>query len=277
MKLKTILALLLLFGLKNACAESSIEPAIKPLSIGETIELHSNTLNEKRKLNIYLPQSYSEKTDKRYPVIYVLDGGLNQDFLHIVGLVQFNSMPWLDFMPESIVVGVANVDRKSDFTSPSLDQRDQKKFPTSGSSAKFINFLLSEVQPAIDERYRVNQTKTLVGQSLGGLLATQILFQQPQAFNNYLIVSPSLWWNQERLLAQNITPTKEKIKVFIAVANEGTTMVRLAISLADKLRQSYKSSDIAEYAYFDQLNHGDTLHLAAYKGLQVLFAKEDSK
>ena len=53
--------------------------------------------------------------------------------------------------------------------------------------------------PYIESHYSTDTVKTIVGQSLGGLFATEILFEKPEMFTNYLIVSPSLWWDNESL------------------------------------------------------------------------------
>ena len=46
------------------------------ITIGKTLKIHSEILNEDRNLEIYLPKSY-EKSDKTYPVLYLLDSYLN--------------------------------------------------------------------------------------------------------------------------------------------------------------------------------------------------------
>lgn len=86
----------------------------KSFKIGEIAEIRSAILGENRTMNIYLPEGYNAK--EKYPVIYLLDGTANEDFLHIVGLVQFFNMTFK--MPNTIVVGIANIDRKRDFTFP---------------------------------------------------------------------------------------------------------------------------------------------------------------
>ncbi|MEL6988820.1 MAG: alpha/beta hydrolase-fold protein, partial [Bacteroidota bacterium] len=180
-----------------------------PFSIGETIDFHSKILNENRSINIYLPLSYQEDSSKTYPVIYLLDGSKDEDFIHISGLVQFCSFSWINIIEESIVVGISNVDRKRDFTYPSNVAIDQKEFPTSGKSKFFIQFIKEELQKLIEHKYRVSDSKTLIGQSLGGLLATEILFKEPSLFDNYIIVSPSLWWDDEALLNYKIENAKK--------------------------------------------------------------------
>ena len=103
-------------------------------SIGKTISIESTVLDETRVLNIYLPPSYSSDDSKTYPVIYLLDGSKDEDFIHVVGIVQFGSFSWINMIPESIVVGIGNVDRKRDFTYPSQNALDQKDFPTGRKS-----------------------------------------------------------------------------------------------------------------------------------------------
>jgi hypothetical protein len=51
-------------------------------TIGETIELKSDILNETRILNIYLPASYEQDSLRNYPVIYLLYRSKDEDFIH---------------------------------------------------------------------------------------------------------------------------------------------------------------------------------------------------
>jgi len=162
----------------------------KPFVLGEIDELPSKFLNEKRILNIYLPDEYNTRDTTTYPVVYFLDGGADEDFVHIVGLYQFNSFPWINRVPKSIVVGIANTDRKKDFTYPTTLDADKKLYPASGHSDQFIRFLQQELQPYIKKKFRTNASRTLIGESLGGLLAAEILLKQPTLFNQYIIVSP---------------------------------------------------------------------------------------
>ena len=129
----------------------------KPFVLGQIVELQSNVLSEKRTLNIYLPEGYNPMDSTRYPVIYLLDGSADEDFIHIVGLVQYNSFEWIDLVPKSIVVGIATVDRQRDFTFPTTIPEDKKKYPTAGHSDKFISFLETELQPFIEREFKTTQ------------------------------------------------------------------------------------------------------------------------
>ena len=255
----------------NAQVESK-EVKKSVLSIGETVTLHSQILNEDRILNIYLPHNYS--TSKKYPVIYLLDGSIDEDFIHIAGLVQFGSFSWIDIIPETIVVGISNVDRKRDFTYPTHNKKDKKDFPTTGKSETFMNFIEKEVQPFVDKNYATSSFKTLIGQSLGGLLATEILFKKPDLFDNYIIASPSLWWDDESLLEFSPLNYQSKKSIYVCVGKEGEVMERTAKQLHKKLNSSKKENTTLYFSFFEKQNHGDVLHLAVYDAFEKLFKQK---
>ncbi|WP_459212239.1 alpha/beta hydrolase [Aquimarina rhabdastrellae] len=246
-------------------------------SIGKTITIKSEILNENRTLNVYLPLSYTKEKSKKYPVIYVLDGSKDEDFIHISGIVQFGSFSWINMLPESIVVGIANVDRKRDFTYPSQYKRDQEEFPTSGKSAHFINFIKNELQPFIDTTYRITTTKTIIGQSFGGLLVTEILFKKPDLFDNYIIVSPSLWWDEEKLLDIELSTYHTKKAIYIAGGKEGEVMERTAKELYNKLKENKKENTKLFYEFMEDKTHGDALHIAVYNAFEKIFKSKKKK
>jgi len=242
-----------------------------PFVLGRIIELRSKTLSEKRVLNIYLPEGYNENAPISYPVIYLLDGSADEDFIHIVGVVQFLNFPWVNVVPKSIVVGIANVDRKRDFTFPTTVLKDKKDFPTTGGSGKFIAFIENELQPFIEKNYKTNSSKTLIGQSLGGLLATEILFKKPALFNKYIIVSPSLWWDNESLLS--VTPKVTKpVSVYVAVGNEEKIMVNDVNQLVSILKTDLPKSSVIHFQYFPHEDHATILHRAVYDAFEKMKA-----
>jgi hypothetical protein len=251
-----------------------------PFVLGRIDEIQSKILAEKRVLNIYLPEGYHKDDSIRYPVIYLLDGSADEDFIHIAGLVQFLNFPWVNILPKSILVGIANVDRKRDFTFPTTIAEDKKESPTSGSSQKFILFIEKELQPFIERNYKTNSSKTLIGQSLGGLLATEILFEKPGLFANYVIVSPSLWWNNESLLSAEPEFRKKDFtqhtSVYIGVGNEGKIMKEDAEKLLSILQKDHSKNLLIHFQYFPDENHGTILHRAVYAAFEC-FNKKNKK
>ncbi len=128
----------LMFGQKNNSKQIEIS---KPFVLGVIDEIQSKELAEKRILNIYLPEGYNQDDTIKYPVIYLLDGSADEDFIHIVGLVQFNSFEWINQVPKSIVVGIATVDRRRDFTFPTTIEEDKKNIPQPGSQTNSFHLL----------------------------------------------------------------------------------------------------------------------------------------
>ncbi len=245
-----------------------------PLVIGEKVKIHSKILNENRILNIYLPNGYTKDSIKEYPVIYLLDGSIDEDFIHILGLVQFGSFSWINMIPETIVVGISNIDRKRDYTFHTNDKKLKKEFPTAGKSKLFIDFMEKELQPFIDNNYNTNTIKTLIGQSLGGLLATEVLFKKPNLFDNYIIVSPSLWWDNESLFKFDPKKYTSKKSIFVAVGKEGEIMEREAEDLFKKLKLINTKNTELYFQFLEDQNHADALHLAVYFAFDKIFSKE---
>ena len=243
-------------------------------TIGKAITIQSAILGESRVLNIYLPLNYSKDSTKMYPVIYLLDGSKDEDFIHISGIVQFGSFSWINMVPESIVVGIGNVDRKRDFTYPSQNELDQKEFPTSGKSENFITFLEKELQPLIDSVYRTTKEKTIIGQSLGGLLSTEILLTKPELFDNYIIVSPSLWWDDEKLLEQSVPSFDSQKSIYIAVGKEGEVMERTAKKLYEKFKKNQNQNTELYFEFLEDKTHGDALHNAVYNAFDKLYGSK---
>jgi uncharacterized protein len=254
----------------------------KPFVLGLIEEIESKELAEKRILNIYLPEGYKQNDTVKYPVIYLLDGSADEDFIHIVGLVQFNSFEWINQIPKSIVVGVATVDRRRDFTFATTIEEDKKKYSTTGHSDKFINFIENELQPFIDKTYKTNKSKTIIGQSLGGLLATEILLKKPALFNKYIIISPSLWWNNGSLLQQDIkileTNINQLTDIYVGVGKEGLTPTVIprvmevdANLLAEKLKAAKSKNIKVFFDYLPQEDHATIMHQAVSNSFKFLF------
>lgn len=242
-----------------------------PFTIGEIKTLKSTILDENRTLNIYLPDGYTNQAT--YPVIYLLDGSANEDFLHIVGLVQFYNMTFK--MPKTIIVGIANVDRKRDFTFPAKIEKYKKMHPITGGSAKFIDFLEKELQPYIKANYKTNDSTYLIGQSLGGLVATEILLKKPHLFSNYVIVSPSLWWDDEALLKQAPAllngQTDHKKWVYVSVGSEGKEMEDGAAGLVKAIKNSGKKNMKIDFIPLPKENHATILHNSIYEAFNILY------
>ena len=256
----------------------------KPFVLGVIDEIQSKELSEKRVLNIYLPEGYNQNDTIKYPVIYLLDGSADEDFIHIVGLVQFNSFEWINQVPKSILVGIATVDRRRDFTFPTTIKKDLKTYPTTGHSDKFISFIEKELQPYIETKYKTKNDKTIIGQSLGGLLATEVLLKKPILFNKYIIISPSLWWDNGSLL--NLTSNlltenfHQQTDIYIGVGKEGLTPTEIprvmevdANLLTEKIKGLKNKKVKVFFDYLPQENHATIMHQAVSNSFRLLYPR----
>lgn len=280
LKGKVVLIIICCLVFTNCKAQTTIQSNTADFVIGKVEVLHSKVLNEDRTLNIYLPDGYN--TDSSYSVIYLLDGGANEDFIHIAGLVQYNTFSWINQIPPSIVVGIANVDRERDFTLSTSTEFDKKLVHAPGGANTFIQFIAEELQPYINSRYSTNAHNTIIGQSLGGLLATEILFSQPRLFEKYIIISPSLWWNSRSILKRtpHIANTKQQIGIYIGVGKEGSfdggnTMEDDAKQLAEKIESLLLENVTVHYDYMPKETHATSSHPAVFNAFRLLYPKNN--
>lgn len=182
------------------------------ITVGESFEINSNVLSEKRTYKVHLPESYRWAKDRRYPVLYVLDG--QTQFLHTAVSTEFLARN--GEIPEMIVVGIDSTVRVRDFT-----QTDWPEMWIGGGGAKnFKKFLSSELIPEIDKSFRTNGFRALSGHSAGGQFVLYCLTDEPSLFKAYMALAPSLDWDNN-LPQRSLEASFEKtsgLKNFLYVA-----------------------------------------------------------
>lgn len=163
----------------------------------ETFTLESKALGETRRINVYTPPSYTKDRGARFPVLYMPDGGVEEDFPHVV-LALDSAIKSFEVRP-MIVVGIENTQRRRDMTGPTQVSSDEKIAPHVGGSAEFRAFLRDELMPAIATRVRENGERAIIGESLAGLFIVETFLVAPEMFQTYIALSPSLWWNDRAI------------------------------------------------------------------------------
>ncbi|MEW5687318.1 MAG: alpha/beta hydrolase-fold protein [Pseudomonadota bacterium] len=263
-----------------APAPAPVAPTSAPIVIGTSHRLTSAVMGDVREINVRLPDGYAA-AKRDYPVVYVLDGGLEQDFQHIAGLAQLGDLSWT-FGPV-IVVGVQTKARRAELTPPATDARYRAAFPEAGGAERFRRFLASEVFPFVAANYRAGPRRAVIGESLAGLFVVDTLLKQPALFDDYVAISPSLWWDDRNGLRRlggsdglmDAGPLAGR-RVVLAVADEGGTM-QAGVDLlreALALRVLAGAPDFA-FRYLDRSQtdtHATILHGAALEALRGLYA-----
>lgn len=180
------------------CISCKIKKAIEdPIPHHQTINLSSKVLGETRVINVWVPEGYEKNTDS-LPVIYMLDGGIKEDFPHVANTL--NELIKAQKIPQTILVGVENTQRRKDLTGPTEIEEDKKIAKEIGGSEKFRLFIQEELFPQIQNNYRIKNEKTIIGESLAGLFVIETLLLQPNLFDKYIAFDPSLWWNNHYLV-----------------------------------------------------------------------------
>ncbi len=256
-----------------ATAQNPFAKPGTPVVIGTAHDLPSAVLAETRRINVMLPPGYGEG-EARYAVLYLLDGGAaEQDFFHIAGLVHQQSL-WGVTVP-MIVVGIESRDRRRELTGPSQDAAEQRDFPSHGEAAKFRGFLATELKPAIEAAYRTNGSSALIGESLAGYFVVETALRQPEAFDSYIAISPSLWWNAQQLSREApalLAAKPQPRRLWLSIADEGGTMQEGMDRLVAALKANAKPALKWRYTRFPDEKHSSIYHPAATKALRELYA-----
>jgi hypothetical protein len=235
-------------------------------------------MQETRRINVVLPDDYKLNPSKSYPVIYMPDGGLAEDFLHIAGLMQVSIAN--GSMRPFILVGIENTVRRRDLTGPSDSDLDKKAIPNLGGSEMYRRFLIKELIPEIEQRYRTTQERALVGESLAGLFTIETLFQTPDVFQSYIAIDPSLWWNDEKLIADfaKRLQSQPRLAKNLFFASSGQVGMATAIQrFAQMLATSKPEGLVWTYEHFAKETHATIYHPAALVAFRTVFKPEPEK
>jgi predicted alpha/beta superfamily hydrolase len=281
--------------------------------IGERFTVHSEILGEDRTLLVATPDGYETAASARYPVLYLLDG--DGHFHHATGVVDF--LADNGRMPRVIVVGIPNPsqeartrdltpEHEAEFAFPGV--RADSMLPTAGGADTFLRFLRDELAPLIDREYRTVPFRILVGHSFGGLFNIHALLADPEAFQAHIAISPSLWWDERRLveqadaffddLAASLAEAAETAEgtetpegdlagaapdgtadgasgphafLYMTMGNEGGAMLRGAWGLSGVLEEKAPSSFEWQFTRMEDEDHGSVPHRSLYEGLEWLY------
>jgi predicted alpha/beta superfamily hydrolase len=243
-----------------------------PLGFGETFRLASKLLGEDRVINVYLPPGYAGATT-RFPVLYALDGGIKEDFPHVAGIVDVSIKN--EVIRPLIVVGIENTERRRDLVARSTIADEQTIAPHAGGADRFRQFLRDELKPAIARRYRITDEAAVIGESFAGLFVVETLLQDPELFDTYIAIDPSVWWNAAALV--KTAPerfarwTAKPRRLFVATADWKPTQDAVNL-LMTALRDRRPVGLTATHEPLPAEHHGTIFPVAEVRAYRALFA-----
>jgi len=263
-------------------------------SIGEVHSLYSDILEENREIIVHLPSGFwgMDENLNSYPVTFVLDG--ESQFLNTVSAIDYLSSAPLgnDAMPRTIVVGIPNTNRNRDLTpTKGVMGRDSTMLDITGGGPKFLEFIVKELTPYIDSLYPTSTHRTIIGHSLGGLIAFDALLKERNHFNNYLVLDPALDYDNgsyyNEVLDSLNTANLNEENLFIARANTLMTFLNnkdIPEDTSDivKLTQANQNLENAAansewnlnytYKFFPNENHFSIPYPAIYEAMKYFYS-----
>jgi predicted alpha/beta superfamily hydrolase len=252
----------------------------------DRFEVHSTETGFDYEICVEVPNRYRLKPDARFPVVVCLDG------LWTYGAVRdaFRILPLSKELPEAVVVGVGHAAsdmnevlqlRAVDYTPTRFAAPAETGVRISarevGRADAFRRFLVDTLLPLLGARYRISDDRTLVGHSFSGLFGVDTLLVEPDAFDRWVLTSPSLWWDDRIMLkreAAHAAATDDiDARVFLSLGGDETTggfggQREFYEQLAAR---QYRSLDL-HWLVFPGETHQSVISAAVVRGLRAVNA-----
>lgn len=257
--LATVVAATLLIPTTAVQAET---PAAEPITIGEAHVMETH--GAERRVSVILPRGYDE-SDASYPIVVMLDGGLSQDFFLALGLERWNQL-WGRSQP-AIFVGIETVDRQRELLPPTSDPAEAERYPTAGEAQEFRHWIANSVLPLLRSQYRDDGRAFLIGESAAGHFVAETWVRQPDLFDGYAALSPSLQWNDQSLSREYaVQDHADRPPLFLSLADEGGATEEGALRFVGASSSQLCFADRRE----SHVHHSNSLHQLLPQALQYL-------
>jgi predicted alpha/beta superfamily hydrolase len=272
-QMKSLMSLFIAWILVNPFVSGQVQTIdqikTEPVTVntGITFKLHSKAMNEDRTIMIGVPDGYAT-SNKKYPVLYLLDG--QWGFSSTVQTLGWLSNPRYGMIPQVIVVSLHTGDNRTRDLAPTLDKQNN----AGGGADKLYQFIKEELIPFVDKNYRTYNYRVIGGASLGGLFVMYAFNNNPDLFNGYLSLSPSMWWDNMVMLDRTkdllLKNPKLQSRVYLALTNEGIGMG--VDSLASILGKYGSKELIWKYDKQQQEVHETVSYKGTWDGMKFLLA-----
>lgn len=226
-------------------------------------DFYSEKLNEDRKLKILLPKGYSDNDKKAYPIVLVLDA--DYMFELVAGNTDYYS--YWEEIPGVIVVGV----NQSETRFEDVMYSEQNSLPIE-NGAKFFEFLGMEVIPYIQNKYKTEPFKVVVGHGETANFINYYLLKEQPLFNAYITISPNLAPDMINYLGESIENITSKIFYFLATSDDDVPQIKTASNALNGRLKDVKNENFNyNFQSFEGSGHYTLPSHALPKALESIF------
>jgi predicted alpha/beta superfamily hydrolase len=285
-------------GAPPAAPRPSIPPEPFVLPNTQVHSMHSEETGADYQLFIATPGDY-KTSGKKYPVVIMLDA----DYSFALTRNVVKHFVDRKKLPEMILVAIGypgaaddmevyKRTRKRDYTpalSPISTAAAASQDVERGGAVHFRNFIADEVIPYVATNFPISADRTFIGHSYGGLFGTYVLMTEPELFKRYIIVSPSLWYDnrmifrvEQQTAAHRQLDRQVERHVFFAIGSQ-ETRAETGAPMVDELKQFYKRLEARREpgAQFDLRVYPDETHDSVFPsavtgGLLAVFPSPQS-
>ena len=260
--LRAAAGILLLVALSSSCKKEAFV-------FGETKEftLRSAANGAKYNIKVGLPDNYNPA--EKYATIYVLDGK------EIFGYVA-NRCKEISSQQGTQNVLVVSIGYGKD---RSIDYTPTKMSSVTGGAPEFLNFIETQLIPKVEHDYQADtsrDSRVILGHSYGGLFGAYAFCVNNKVFGNYIMLSPSLWFDKYVALQMEkdnrLRNKSRKQLVFMGIGanEERDRMLSPFDSFHQMLRDKYSNIRLGKNIE-NNTSHMDSRSPNIIKGLNFYF------
>lgn len=230
----------------------------------KTESIESNKLGKTRQISIITPPSYELEKNKKYPVVYLLDGEYLMDSFN--GTLQYGY--YFDDLPEVIIVGIHQNKNNERYTD---SKTIEDGFPDEKSS-KFYEFIATEVIPYIDKNYRTVSYKVIAGHDITAGFLNFFLYKDNPIFDAYISLCPELAFEMETRVANRLKMMTKPISYFHATSSTDETSIYEQTVLLDEYSKTVENTNLSyKFLNLEGYSHYSLVPIAIPQALYHVF------
>lgn len=188
--------------------------------------IKSEKLGEERRITIGLPESYEANPNKKYPVLYLLDGDYLFDAFS--GAISYGA--YWDDLPEMIIIGIhqnKDGERYEDCTIEQVSGLPDEK------GVKFFEFIGAELIPYVEKNYRTSPFRMIAGHDTTASFINFYLYKDEPLFKGYICLSPELAPKMEIRIPEKFAKVKEPFFYYLSAADGDIKSIKEPIEKLD--------------------------------------------